>query len=79
MGSRYLADPAKKTRDHIFAEHDWHDFTAHERAARSERFTYVRNYYPELPATPTTSLNRSPCRPAKHVCCWASATRASIN
>jgi N-sulfoglucosamine sulfohydrolase len=48
-----LTNPAgPAVRDYAFAEHNWHDYDAHERGVRSERFNYVRNSYPELPGTP---------------------------
>lgn len=55
-----LAKPDAKVRDHAFAEHNWHDYRAHERAARSERYTYIRNWLPELPGTPPADAVRSP-------------------
>jgi arylsulfatase A-like enzyme len=44
----------------VFAERHWHDFDDHARAARSERYKYIRNYYPDLPATPPADAVRSP-------------------
>ena len=54
-----FADPRTKVREHIFAEHNWHDFDAHARAVRSERFKYIRNFAPELPNTPPADAVRS--------------------
>src|SRR5262249_37742144 len=39
-----LRDPNAKVRDVVFAEHNWHDYAAFARAARSERFKYIRNH-----------------------------------
>ena len=50
--TRLLSDPSQTIRERIFAEHNWHDFTACERAVRSKRFKYIRNAWPDLPATP---------------------------
>jgi arylsulfatase A-like enzyme len=50
--ARLLSDPAAKIRDHIFAEHNWHDYSACERAVRTTQFKYIRNLWPDLPATP---------------------------
>ena len=47
-------------RDYIFAEKNWHDFEDHARAARDERFKYIRNDYPDLPLTPSADSARSP-------------------
>ncbi len=56
-----LDDPAgKPVREYVFAEHNWHDFDDHGRAARSEKYKYVRNYYPEHPGTPPADAVRSP-------------------
>lgn len=55
-----LQDPAAPGRRLAFAEHNWHDYTAYERAARDARFTYVRNYRPDLPATPPADAVNSP-------------------
>ena len=54
-----LKNPAAKTREHIFAEHNWHDYDAHGRAVRSERFKYIRNYDADLPNTPPADAVRS--------------------
>jgi arylsulfatase A-like enzyme len=55
-----LKDPRATVREHAFAERNWHDYTAHERAVRSARFAYVWNAYPELPQTPPADAVRSP-------------------
>jgi arylsulfatase A-like enzyme len=47
-----LGEPAKAHREHVFAEHNWHDYGAHERAVRTGRFKYIRNAFPHLPGTP---------------------------
>lgn len=54
-----LKNPAAKTREHIFAEHNWHDFDAHGRAVRTERFKYIRNFDADLPNTPPADAVRS--------------------
>jgi arylsulfatase A-like enzyme len=38
-----------KARDAIFAEANWHDFAQFTRAVRTDRFLYVRNFYPDKP------------------------------
>jgi N-sulfoglucosamine sulfohydrolase len=38
-----LEHPDRSFRDHIFAEHNWHGYTAYERAVRSLHFKYIRN------------------------------------
>lgn len=54
-----LQDPAAKTRDNIYAEHNWHDYSARERAVRSSQFKYIRNAWPDLPGTPPADAVRS--------------------
>jgi arylsulfatase A-like enzyme len=54
-----LRDPEAKIRDTIFAEDHWHDYEDQTRAVRSERFKYIRNFYPDLPNTPPADAGRS--------------------
>jgi len=58
--SSLLRDPRAKVHDLIFAERNWHDYAAHGRAARSERFKYVRNDDHDRPLTPPADAVRSP-------------------
>lgn len=55
-----LDDPSGRIRDYAFAEHNWHDYDAHKRAVRSERFKYIRNLDADLPNTPPADAVRSP-------------------
>ena len=55
-----LADPNKSIREYIFAEHNWHDYQAHERAVRSKQYLYIRNSFPKLPGTPPADAVRGP-------------------
>ena len=54
-----LTNPEAVVRERIFAEHNWHDFAARERAVRTARFKYIRNFYPDQPATPPLDELRS--------------------
>ena len=58
--SSLLTDPEKPIRDFAFAEKNWHDFEDHVRAVRNERYKYIRNYYSDLPQTPSADGLRSP-------------------
>ena len=58
--SEILIDPIAETRNMIFAEHNWHDYQAHERAVRNENYLYIRNAFPELNASPPADAVRSP-------------------
>jgi arylsulfatase A-like enzyme len=55
-----LSDPMARVRDYAFAEHNWHDYMARERAVRSSRFAYIRNWRPDLPGTPPADAVNSP-------------------
>lgn len=35
-------------RRYVYAEHNWHDYEAHERMVRSQNYLYIRNNRPEL-------------------------------
>jgi len=42
-----LQSPETKVRDFVFAEHNWHVFSAHERMVRYQDWVYIRNSLPE--------------------------------
>ncbi len=50
--TRLLSDPNAGSQRCVFAEHNWHDYQAHERAVRSRDFLYIRNAFTRLSATP---------------------------
>lgn len=54
-----LLDYSAETRDYISAEHNCHDYQAHERAVRNHKFLYIRNSFPELNASPPADAVRS--------------------
>ena len=58
--AKILSNPSAKIRDYVYAEKHWHDYDDQCRAVRSERFKYIRNFYPDLPATPSADGVRSP-------------------
>ena len=41
--------PGQPFRNYVFAEHNWHDYEAHERMVRSEQFLYIYNARPMQP------------------------------
>ena len=55
-----LRDPGLAVREYVFAEKNWHDFEDRVRAARSERFKYMRNDYLDVPNGPPADAIRSP-------------------
>jgi len=54
-----LKNPSAEVRDYIAAEHNWHDYQAHERAVRNNRYLYIRNSFPHLNASPPADAVRS--------------------
>ncbi|MCX6893959.1 MAG: sulfatase [Verrucomicrobia bacterium] len=50
--TRLLADPTASVHEQLFAEHNWHDYSAFERSVRTKQFKYIRNFWPDLPGTP---------------------------
>lgn len=58
--AKLLSDPKSSIRDYIFAEHNWHDYQAHERAVRSNRYLFIENKFPQLTSSPPADAVRSP-------------------
>jgi len=54
-----LSSTGQSTREYVFAEHNWHDYAAHDRSVRDKRYLYIRNSFPEFPATPPADAVRS--------------------
>lgn len=54
-----MEDPKTEIRDYVFAEDHWHDFEDFSRAIRDKQFKYIRNYYNDLPNTPSADALRS--------------------
>ena len=55
-----LADPSRPHRQRVFAEHNWHDYGAHERAVRTAKYKYIQNAFPALPGTPPADAVKGP-------------------
>lgn len=45
---KLLKNPDKSFRNYVFAEHNWHDYEAHERMVRTKDFLYILNSRPKL-------------------------------
>ena len=58
--ARMLSDPTLQIRKYAFAEHNWHDYRAYERAVHSREFCYVRNWLPGTAGTPPADAVNSP-------------------
>ena len=48
-----LREPDREFRRFAASERNWHDFEDHARSIRTQRYRYIRNNYPDLPATPS--------------------------
>jgi arylsulfatase A-like enzyme len=46
--SKLLKKPGKSFRNYVFAEHNWHDYEAHERMVRSKDYLYILNSRPQF-------------------------------
>ncbi|MEM6769230.1 MAG: sulfatase, partial [Bacteroidota bacterium] len=45
-------------RNEIYAEDHFHDFEDYTRAVRTNRYKYIKNFYPDLPNTPSADILR---------------------
>ncbi len=52
-----LENPKAKVRDYIFAEHNWHVYSAHERAVRTKDWLYIHNAFNHKASLSTESDN----------------------
>lgn len=57
--SPLLFDNESSIRNEIYAEDHWHDFEDYTRAIRTNKYKYIRNFYPDLPNTPSADAFRS--------------------
>lgn len=55
-----LKNTSIEHRQYIFAEHNWHDYEAHERMVRTKNFMYVVNNRPQYSNQGPADSNRSP-------------------
>jgi N-sulfoglucosamine sulfohydrolase len=58
--TKLLQDPTRDFRQYVFAEHNWHDYEAHERMVRSKNLMYVLNSRPQLSNHGPADSNSSP-------------------
>lgn len=58
--TKLLVQPRAAFRNYIFAEHNWHDYEAYERAVRSKDFLYVLNLRPAFANGGPIDANQSP-------------------
>ncbi len=58
--SPILMDHTLSLRTNIYAEDHWHDFEDYARAICTEKYKYIKNFYTDLPNTPSADALRSP-------------------
>ena len=58
--AKLLKHPDRSFRRFIFAEHNWHDYEAHERMVRTKDFLYILNSRPQFPQTGPADAIGSP-------------------
>jgi arylsulfatase A-like enzyme len=46
--AKLLKNPEKPFRNYVFAEHNWHDYEAHERMVRTKDFLFILNSRPQF-------------------------------
>lgn len=57
---KLLSNPSLPFREHVFAEHNWHDYEAYERMVRTREFLYIFNARPSLSNQGPADSNTSP-------------------
>lgn len=58
--SELFQQPAANHRNFVFAEHNWHDYAAHERMVRSADWLYLENAFNDSPLSSATDVHGSP-------------------
>jgi len=57
--AKTIKNQSGEHRNYVFAEHNWHDYEAHERMVRTKHFMYVINNRPQFPNQGPADSNRS--------------------
>ena len=55
-----IRNPSNDFRNYVFAEHNWHDYEAHERMVRNKDFMYILNSRPDRPQMGPADAIESP-------------------
>ncbi|MEM9529017.1 MAG: sulfatase-like hydrolase/transferase [Bacteroidota bacterium] len=53
-----LGEGMPAIREQVYAEDHFHDFEDYTRAIRTDRYKYIKNFYPDLPNTPSADILR---------------------
>ncbi len=56
--SSLLMGETKDIHHEVYAEDHFHDFEDYTRAIRTQKYKYIKNYYPDLPNTPSADVLR---------------------
>lgn len=62
--SPILKNNSAETRESVFADHNWHDYEAHERMMRTKDYMYILNSRPNLTNCGPADSKRSPTQAA---------------
>lgn len=57
---KLLNNPEREFRNYAFAEHNWHDYEAHERMVRTQDFLFILNSRPQFPQSGPADAIGSP-------------------
>ncbi len=57
---KVIKNPSREHRNYVFAEHNWHDYEAHERMVRTKHFMYLVNNRPQFSNQGPADSNVSP-------------------
>ncbi len=58
--AKTIKKPSAEHRNYVFAEHNWHDYEAHERMVRTKHFMYLVNNRPQFSNQGPADSNNSP-------------------
>lgn len=58
--AKIIKNPSAEHRNYVFAEHNWHDYEAHERMVRTKHFMYLVNNRPQFSNQGPADSNNSP-------------------
>lgn len=57
--AKTINNPSTEHRNYVFAEHNWHDYEAHERMVRTKHFMYLVNNRPQFSNHGPADSNKS--------------------
>ncbi len=57
--AKIFKDPNAEIRKYVFSERNWHGYKGYERAVRDKKYSYIRNYLPNLQTIPPGDITDS--------------------